>query len=380
MDERELKVAMIGYAFMGRAHSHAWRTVAGVFELPVVPRMAVICGRDRSRLEEARAALGWSEAETDWRVVVERSDIDIIDICTPGSSHVDIAVAALEAGKHVLCEKPLANTVTEAERMAEAAGRAAAAGVRSMVAFNYRRVPAAALARRLVAEGRLGEIRHVRASYLQDWAVDPELPLLWRFDAHEAGLGALGDMASHLIDLTQFLVGDRLARVSAMSDTFIRERPSLDGARREGVTVDDAAAFIGRFGGGATALFEVSRLAPGRKNALRLEVNGSAGSLGWNLETMNELELYLASDSPEVQGFRTILVTQPEHPWLDAWWPPGHIIGWEHAFTHEVRDLVVSIASGSDPEPSFAEGLQVQRVLGAVVASARDGTWTDIES
>jgi predicted dehydrogenase len=375
-----LGVAMIGYAFMGRAHSHAWRSVAGIFELPLAPNMAVICGRDAAAVERARAALGWEAAETDWRAAVERDDVDVVDICTPGSSHAEIAIAALDAGKHVLCEKPMANTVGEAEAMAAAAARAAGRGVRSMVAFNYRRVPAMALARRLVADGRLGEIRHVRASYLQDWALDPELPLLWRFVEEEAGTGALGDMASHIVDLTQFLVGERLARVSATAETFIGERPLLDGSGPGKVTVDDAAAFMGRFAGGALATYEVSRLAPGRRNALRLEINGTEGSLGWGLETMNELELYLAGDDENLQGFRTILVTEPGHPWIDAWWPPGHIIGWEHAFTHEVRDFVEAIAAGVDPEPGFAEGLQVQRVLDAVVRSAGDGAWHEVPS
>jgi predicted dehydrogenase len=374
----ELRVAMIGYAFMGRAHSHAWRSVAGIFRLPMKPRMAVICGRDGRAVEDARAALGWDEASSDWRAVVGRDDVDIVDICTPGASHAEIAVAALDAGKHVLCEKPLANTVEEAEAMTIAAERARANGVRSMVAFNYRRVPATALARELIVAGRLGEIRHLRASYLQDWAVDPELPLLWRFDAEQAGTGALGDMASHIVDLAQFLVGDRVDWISAITETFIRERPVLSGLGHGRVTVDDAAAFMARFAGGALATFEVSRLAPGRKNALRIEVNGSAGSVGWELETMNELELYLAEDDTSVEGYRRVLVTEREHPWVDAWWPPGHILGWEHAFTHEVRDLVLAIADGCDPEPSFAEGLQVQRVLGAVLESAREGAWVRV--
>lgn len=380
MAGNELRVAMIGHAFMGRAHSQAWRTVGGIFELPLEPRMTVICGRHRDAVERARRLLGWEEAVTDWRAVIERSDIDVVDICTPGASHVEIAVAALEAGKHVICEKPMANTVEEAKRMCAAAARARENGVRSMVAFNYRRVPAMALAGNLIAEGRLGEIRHVRASYLQDWAIDPELPLLWRFDAVEAGTGALGDMASHIVDLTQFLVGDRVARVTAMTETFIRHRPKLDGSGPGLVTVDDTGAFLARFGNGATGLYEVTRLAPGRRNALRLEINGSEGSLGWALETMNELQLHLASENTGGGGFKTILVTDPEHPWIASWWPPGHIIGWEHAFTHEVRDLVVAVATGQDPEPSFADGLQVQLVLGAVVESARDGVWRKVET
>jgi predicted dehydrogenase len=374
----ELRVCLVGYGFMGRAHSHAWRNVGRVFDVLLKPRLAVISSRRQSAVDAAMGSQGWSSGETDWAAAVARDDVDLIDICTPNATHAEIAVAALAAGKHVLCEKPLARTVEEAERMAEAAREAGARGVRAMVGFNYRRVPAIALARTIIADGRLGEIRHVRASYMQDWALDPELPLLWRFVESEGGTGAIGDMASHIVDLAQHLLGDRITRVSATVETFIGERPRLDGGGTGAVTVDDASAFLAGFAGGALGTFEVTRLAPGRKNALRLEVNGSTGSLGWDLERLNELELYRCEGDEGLRGFRTVLLTESAHPWISAWWPPGHIIGWEHTFTHEVRDLLEAIADERDPEPSFSEGLAVQRVLDAVVRSAREGTWVEL--
>ncbi|WP_244313245.1 Gfo/Idh/MocA family protein, partial [Microbispora hainanensis] len=308
-------VGMVGYAFMGRVHSQAWRSVASVFDLPVRPVMAALSGRSPDRTAEAAAKLGWAAVETDWKRLVERDDVQIVDICTPGDSHAEIAIAALAAGKHVLCEKPLANTVAEAETMAAAAKEAAARGVRSMVAFNYRRVPAIALARRFVEEGRLGEIRHVRAQYLQDWIVDPEFPLVWRLQKDKAGSGALGDIGAHIIDTAQFIVGRSLTGVSALTETFIKERPLAEGSSGlagEGgtgamgeVTVDDAALFIGRFEGGALASFEATRFATGRKNALRIEVNGSEGSLAFDFEAMNELWFYDAAERDA--GFRRVL-------------------------------------------------------------------------
>jgi predicted dehydrogenase len=369
-----LGVGMVGYAFMGRAHSHAWRTVAHVFPLPCEPRMTAICGRDADAVQAAAARLGWESAETDWQRLIARDDVGLVDVCTPGSSHAEIAIAALDAGKHVLCEKPLANSTAEAERMVAAAERAAARGARAMVAFNYRRVPAAALARQLIRAGRLGEIRHVRAVYLQDWIVDPEFPLVWRLRAEEAGSGSLGDIGAHIVDLTQYMTGDRIASVSALVETFVPERPLPgDPSQRGAVTVDDAALFVARFGGGAVASFEATRFATGHKNGLRVEINGSEGSLVFDLERLNELELYERSAVPT--GFRRILVTEADHPWVEAWWPPGHTLGWEHTFTHQARDLLVALAEGTQPEPSFADGLQVQRVLDAVLASARSGTW-----
>ncbi|WP_328709251.1 Gfo/Idh/MocA family oxidoreductase [Microbispora hainanensis] len=381
-----LGVGMVGYAFMGRVHSQAWRSVASVFDLPVRPVMAALSGRSPDRTAEAAAMLGWAAVETDWKRLLERDDVQIVDICTPGDSHAEIAIAALAAGKHVLCEKPLANTVAEAEAMAAAAREAAARGVRSMVAFNYRRVPAIALARRFVEEGRLGEIRHVRAQYLQDWIVDPQFPLVWRLQKDKAGSGALGDIGAHIIDTAQFIVGRSLTGVSALTETFIKERPLAEesaGLAAEGgsemgeVTVDDAALFIGRFEGGALGSFEATRFATGRKNALRIEVNGSAGSLAFDFEAMNELWFYQADEGDA--GFRRILVTEPDHPYAGAWWPPGHGLGYEHTFVHETKDFLEAIADGTDPTPSFEDGLRVQRVLAAVEESAAAGSgWISV--
>jgi predicted dehydrogenase len=382
---------MVGYAFMGRAHSQAWRSVSAFFDLPCKPAMVALAGRNHDEATAAATRLGWGGVETDWRKLIHRDDVHIVDICTPGDTHAEIAIAALDAGKHVLCEKPLANTVEQAVAMTEAAERARANGVRAMVGFNYRRVPALALARALVTDGRLGTIRHVRAQYLQDWIVDPEFPLVWRLDATKAGSGALGDIGAHIIDAAQFVTGDRLVGVSALLETFVKERPlaqvsaglgasSASGSERGAVTVDDAALFVGRMSSGALASFEATRFATGRKNALRLEINGSDGSLAFDFESMNELSFYDHTEDPQTAGFRRILVTDPTHPYLAAWWPAGHLLGYEHTFTHEVKDLIEAIAAGTDPVPSFEDGLQVQRVLAAVTRSAADnGTWTTVD-
>jgi predicted dehydrogenase len=368
-----LGVGMVGYAFMGAAHSQGWRTVGRVFDLPLTPEMRAVCGRDADAVRAAAGRLGWTAAETDWRELIARDDIQLVDICTPGESHAEIAVAALDAGKHVLCEKPLANSVAEAEEMAAAARRARERGQSAMVGFNYRRTPALAFARRLVAEGRLGELRHVRVNYLQDWLVDPAFPLAWRLRREAAGSGALGDLGAHAVDIAQHLAGSLLAGVSAQTETFVTERP-LPGEEAGGavgpVTVDDAAIFNGRLASGALASFEVSRVAAGRKNALRVELNGTLGSVEFDLERLNELQFHDHTDSAEESGFRRILVTESEHPYLEAWWPPGHGLGYEHTFVHQARDLLYAIATGTDPEPSFADGLQVQRVLAAVEESA----------
>jgi predicted dehydrogenase len=387
-DRPALGVGLIGYAFMGAAHSQAWRTAPHFFDLPLRPELTVLAGRDAARVAEAAGRLGWSSTETDWRRVVERDDVDLVDVCAPGDTHAEIAIAALEAGKHVLCEKPLANTVAEAEAMVAAAERAAANGVRSMVGFTYRRVPAIGLARQLVAEGRLGDIRHVRAQYLQDWIADPAAPMSWRLEKDKAGSGALGDIGAHIVDLTQFITGQRLTGVSALLETFVRERPlptatgklgGVGGTETGTVTVDDTAIFLGRFTGGAVASFEATRFALGRKNAIRIEINGSAGSLAFDFEDMNVLQFFDGTEPASIAGFRRILVTEPEHPYVGAWWPAGHGLGYEHGFTHQVVDLVTAIAKGEDPVPSFADGLQVQRVLDAVERSAADrSTWTEI--
>jgi predicted dehydrogenase len=382
-----LGVGMVGYAFMGAAHSQAWRSAGRFFELPLQPDLAVLCGRDAAKAGAAAEKLGWRSVETDWRALLTRDDVQLVDVCSPGDTHAEIAVAALEAGKHVLCEKPLANTVDEARAMVAAAEQAATRGVRSMVGYSYRRVPAVALARRLVEQGRIGEIRHVRASYQQDWITDPEFPLVWRLQRSMAGSGALGDIGAHIVDMAQYLTGDQLTGVSALTETFVRERPlpaassglaASGGTERGTVDVDDAALFLGRFAGGAVASFEATRFATGRKNALRIELNGSRGSLAFDQERMNELEFYSEDDDPDVRGFRRILVTEPTHPYVGAWWPPGHGLGYEHSFTHQAVDLVRDIAEGRDPVPSFADGLRVQLVLDAVEKSADSGSWQKV--
>src|SRR5690349_576865 len=322
----QLRVGMIGYAFMGAAHSQAWRTVNHFFDLPLAARMSVVCGRSPDGVAAAAAKLGWESHTTDWRALVERDDIDLIDICTPGDTHAEIALAALAAGKHVLCEKPLANTVAEAREMAAAAAEANAHGVRAMCGFNYRRVPAVELMRRMVAAGRIGVLRHVRAQYLQDWIVDPSFPLVWRLRKEVAGSGALGDIGAHIVDMTQFVSGQSIASVSALMETFVRTRPlpsassglaaSSSSAETGEVTVDDAAIFLARLGGGAVATYEATRFATGRKNALRVELNGSLGSLVFDFERMNELAFYDGALPAEEQGFSTILVTEPNHPYM----------------------------------------------------------------
>ena len=385
-----LRIAMIGHGFMGDAHTQAWVSAPRFFDLPRHPEPRLLVGRRADAAAAAAERLGWAESTDDWRAAIQRDDIDLIDIVTPGDSHAEIAIAALEAGKHVLCEKPLANTVEEAERMAEAAASAAERGVLAMVGFSYRRVPAVTLAQQLVAEGRLGEIREVRAQYLQDWLTDAESPMTWRLDKDRAGSGSLGDIGAHIIDMAQFVTGQTLDSVSATLHTFVDERPlmaesvGLSGTasdERGQVTVDDAAWITARLSGGGFGSFEATRFATGRKNALRLEISGSNGAIAFDLERMNELEFYDATADSRELGFRRILVTEPEHPFDGGWWPTGHAIGYEHTFSHQVRDLVTAIAEGTQPTPSFADGLQVQRVLDAISASATDGSrWTATEA
>ena len=370
----EIGVGLVGYKFMGRAHSNAYRQVGRFFDLERSPRMRAICGRDEEGVREAAASLGWEGYETDYHSLLERDDIDLVDVATPGNTHHEIAIAALESGKHVLCEKPLANTLGEAREMVDAARPS---GTINMVCFNYRRAPAVQLARKLIEEGRLGELRHWRAVYLQDFILDPELPLIWRFRKEVAGSGALGDLGAHLVDLAHFLVGP-IEKVVGTAETFIKKRPLGDsGAGRGEVTVDDATAFLARFENGVIGTFEATRLAPGRKNHNSFEINGSNGSLVFDLERMNELLVYFADDPAEASGFRTVMVTEPDHPYAEAWWPPGHIIGYEHTFVHTVKDLLDGIAAGKSPHPTFEDGYRCQAVLDAVERSLQSGTWTE---
>jgi predicted dehydrogenase len=392
MSQKVLRVGMVGYAFMGAVHAHAWRNAHRFFDLTITPELTAVAGRNLEAMSAAAERLGFASTETDWRALVERDDIDLIDICTPGDSHAVIAIAALRAGKHVLCEKPLANTVEEAEQMAAAARVAAERGVWAMCGFTYRRTPALALARQLVEADRIGTVRQVRAQYLQDWLHDANAPMTWRLDKSKSGSGALGDLGAHLVDTAQWLTGQAISGVSAILETFVTSRP-LSGERsglgghgdsgadvpRGEVTVDDAALFTARFDGGATGVFEATRFALGRKNALRIEINGTEGSIAFDFEDNNVLKFFDGTEPVEEQGFRRILVTEPDHPYVSAWWPPGHGLGYEHGFTHQVVDLVSAIAENLQPEPSFDDGLRVQRVLGAVEDSAaRDSAWTTV--
>ncbi|MHB1234671.1 MAG: Gfo/Idh/MocA family protein [Microbacteriaceae bacterium] len=384
-----LRIGMVGYSFMGAVHSHAWRSAPRFFDLPLRPELTALAGRDRQAAGAAADRMGWASVETDWRRLVERDDIDLIDICSPGNTHPEIAVAALQAGKHVLCEKPLANTLAEAQTMADAAAAAAEHGVFAMCGFTYRRTPAIALAKQFIEEGRIGTVRQVRAQYLQDWLADENAPLTWRLDKEQAGSGALGDIGAHIVDAAQFVTGLTVTGVSGLLETFVKERPRVGalvglGGRAESataadkgpVTVDDAALFTARFEGGAIGIFEATRFATGRKNAMRLEVSGSLGALSFDFEEMNVLHLFDGTDDIRTQGFRRILVTEPEHPYAGHWWPAGHGLGYEHGFTHQVVDLITAIASGAQPSPSFGDAAQVQRVLDGVQRSAEgDSRW-----
>jgi predicted dehydrogenase len=380
-DRPALRIALIGTGFMGRAHSQAWRTAAPFFDLPLVPVMTTVVGRDPQRTEDFARTWGWQNWSTRWREVVESDDIDAVDIVAPGDVHAEIAEAALAAGKHVLCEKPLASSLDDAARMAAAA--AAHPDLVAACGFSYRRTPALAAARELIARGRLGAIRHVRAQYLQDWLSDADAPFTWRLDRAVAGSGALGDIGAHSIDTAQWLTGASIASVSATVRTFVPTRPdraevvglggrAADGADRREVTVDDAAAFTAEFDDGALGVFECTRMALGRRNANRIEVNGERGSIAFDFERMNEFEFYDADDARGEQGFRRVQATEPEHPYAAAWWPVGHGLGYEHTFTHEVVDLVRAIGGQGRIEPDFAQALQVQHVLDAVERSAAD--------
>jgi predicted dehydrogenase len=380
---KKIRVGMVGYKFMGKAHSNAWRQVPVFFDSPLVPELKAICGRDEEGVKAAAERYGWESCETSWKKLVERDDIDIVDINTPNSSHAEIAIAAAEHGKHVFIEKPLAMNLEEAKRIADAVRKA---GVKHMVSFNYRRFPALTFAKQILSEGRLGRIYHFRAVYLQDWIVDPDFPLVWRLDKKTAGSGALGDLGAHIIDMALWLVGD-IKSVSASKETFIKKRklPSAEGGlsakageKTGEVTVDDAVISLARFENGALGTFEATRFAIGHKNGGAFEINGSKGSLRFNLERMNELELLSAEDGDE-QGFKTILVTDSTHPFMAAWWPPGHMLGWEHSQINQVYHLLESIAADRMPEPSIYDGLKNQAVLEAMGRSTEDGRWHDVE-
>jgi predicted dehydrogenase len=369
-----LNIGMIGYKFMGRAHSNAWRQVDHFFKLKARPMLKVICGRHEKSVKAAAAQLGWLDYSTDWRDVIHRPDIDVIDINTPNDTHAEIAIAAARAGKAVLCEKPLAMNVAECRKMLAAVRKAR---VTNMVCHNYRRIPAIALAKRMIERGELGTLYHYRARYLQDWIVDPKFPLVWRLQKNLSGSGTHGDIHAHIIDLARYLVGE-FSEVSGMLHTFIKRRP-LEGKRGYGrVTVDDAAMCLARFRNGALGVLEATRFAPGRKNGIQIEINGSKGSVTFDFEDMNRLKFYRGADPDTERGFRDILVTEPVHPYVGNWWPPGHIIGYEHTFIHTFADFINAAAGGKKVSPDFEDGLKNQEVLEAVEKSARTKRWVKL--
>jgi len=370
--KQPLRFGLIGHKFMGKAHSQALHDVSFFFETRYEPVRAVLCGLEED-LPEAAARYGWRRWTHSWREVVADPEIDVIVIASPGNTHCEIAIAAAEAGRHVICEKPLALNGEEAARMCRAVERS---GVKHLVNFNYRRVPAVQLARQLIEEGRLGEIYYFRGTYWQDWSLDPALPFLWRFDREIAGAGAMADNGSHVVDLALYLVGD-IVEVAASCEIFLRERRAPDGGLRT-VTTDDAAAFLARFGNGALGLFGTCRTSAGHKNALGFEVNGSRGSLIFDLERLNELQVYFVDDDRAARGFRTIMVTEPVHRYVDHWWPPGHILGWEHTFIHQYYEFLHALETDALPSPNFHDGLKVQRVLDAVEQAAAEKRWIEV--
>jgi predicted dehydrogenase len=368
MPTRTLSIALIGTKFMGRAHSNAWRQAPHFFDLPARIRMAVICGRDPVFTRRAAKILGWESSSADWETVVADPGIDIVDICTPNNSHAEIAIAAAHHGKAILCEKPLACTVSEAERMVAAVKRAR---VPNMLCHNYRRVPAIALAKEMIQHGELGDrIYHFRARYAQDWIADKKFPMVWRLQKETAGAGALGDIGAHIVDLARYLVGE-IADVFAVSETFVKRRPHGKKRRSLGaVDVDDATAVIGKFRNGPILNLEATRFAYGRKNGLRFEINGSRGSIVFDLEELDRLAFYDATDPEHARGFRDIIVTEPAHPYIANWWPPGHLIGYEHSFVHTVADFLRAVIAGRRIQPDFSDGLKTQRVLEAITHAA----------
>lgn len=373
---RKLAVGLIGYNFMGKAHSNAWRQAPRFFDLPADVRMKTICGRHAGAVRKAQVQLGWESAATDWREVVADPEIDIIDIVTPNDSHAEIAIAAACAGKAILCEKPLGVSVAEGGAMLAAVRKAR---VVHMVCHNYRRIPAIALAKQMIEQGELGDrIYHYRARYAQDWIADPKFPLVWRLQSQIAGSGAHGDINAHIIDLGRYLLGE-FREVCATMETFVKERPLTAGSRKRGkVTVDDAVTTIGRFRSGALVNLEATRFAPGRKNSITLEINGSSGSLAFDFEEMNRLRFYDAREPEERRGFRDILVTEPQHPYVGSWWPPGHVLGYEHTFVHTIADFVSAVAAGKSVQPTFEDGLRNQQVLEAISESARSKQWVRV--
>ncbi|MBC8139953.1 MAG: Gfo/Idh/MocA family oxidoreductase [Armatimonadetes bacterium] len=383
--KRPVRIGLVGYQFMGKAHSNAYRQVAKFFpEVEFEPVLTALCGRNEDKVKAAAERFGFDSYETDYNALIARDDIDLIDIVTPGNSHVDIAIKAAQAGKMVICEKPLANSVAAVQPMVDAVK---ASNVPNAVCFNYRFVPAVRLARQMIEDGVLGKIYHWRSVYLQDWIIDPNMPLVWRLQGDVAGSGSHGDLIAHSIDLAHYLVGP-ITEVSGMLDTFIKQRPLLAesddrlGGRASTemgeVTVDDSSIFLARFQNGAVGTFEATRMAAGRKNHNKFEINGSKGSIVFNMERMNELEYYNHDDPETLRGFRTVQTTAGVHPYTGNYWPTGHIIGYEHTFINLMRDVLADFVAGRQTHPDFVDGLNCQRVLEAVSNSSDNRAWQTI--
>ncbi len=381
-----VRVGMVGYKFMGKAHSNAYRALPMFFpDAASKPIMKVICGRDPVQLEQARTQFGWEQSVTDWRELVTRDDVDLIDINAPSDAHKEIALAAAANGKHIFCEKPLALSLKDSREMLEAAE---SAGVTHMVGFNYRFAPAVQLAKKLISEGRIGKIYHFRGVFLQDWIIDPNFPLVWRLQKEIAGSGSHGDLGAHVIDMARYLVGE-FDEVIGMSETFVKQRPiasAMTGLSAKGeaggelgdVSVDDATVFMARFQGGAMGSIEATRFAAGHRCTNAFEINGSKGSIKFDFERVNELQVYFTDDAEDVQGFRRVLATDPAHAYMDAWWPAGHTIGYEHTFTHEVLELMNALSEGRQPVPNFVDGVKCQEVLEAVDLSIAERRWVKL--
>ena len=370
MAEETIGVGMLGYAFMGKAHSNAYKTLSYMtWPPPYLPRLVAIAGRNEEAVAEAARRYGFEGYVTDWRELVQDERIALLDNSGPNNLHTEPSIAAAEAGKHVICEKPLGRDANESH---EAWQRVDAAGVKHMCAFNYRFVPAVRLARQMIEAGELGEIFHFRGRYLQEWAVDPDSPIVWRMSKEAAGSGALGDLGAHVIDLARYLLAQEVTTVSALTRTFIESR---EGTK---VDVDDAIEAAVEFSGGALGTLEASRFCPGRRNGLAFEINGSKGSIAFNLERLNELDVYLTGSEPgaSAQGFRSVLVSEADHPFWEWWWPRGHIIGWEHTFVHELHHLLSAIRDDGDVAPhgaTFEDGYRCAEVCDAVLRSAESG-------
>jgi predicted dehydrogenase len=371
----QIGIGMIGYKFMGKAHTNAYRQVGPFFDQPVKPRLKAICGREQAKVEKMAERWGWEKAVTDWRRVIDDPDVKIVDICSPNNTHREIALAALAAGKIVACEKPLAMNGEEAAEMAAAARKS---GNINTVWFNYRRVPAVAFARQLIDEGRIGRVYHFRALYLQDWTLDPNVPLVWRMDKDVAGSGVTGDLLSHIVDLSNYLAGD-IASVAAASRTFVGERERPEGGKSK-VELEDASVFVAKYADGAIGHFEATRFANGRKNGNTFEINGEHGSLYFDLEDMSRLWYFDSREPKHVQGWRKMPIWDEMHPYMDKWWVPGCAIGYEHTFANQVADLMQAIADGKPMKPDFDDGLKCQLVLDAVLEAAETGRWVDVKT